>query len=69
MNKSLVYDTSRMKAIKIQGLIPDEATRKIVKETDLSVLKDLWLIYYQGDKTEMMKITEKRIVELGGSVR
>lgn len=66
MNKNLVDDSSKEKAIKISGLIDEEALRKIDKESDLSALGELRTIYWQGDKENLRRATEARIVSLGG---
>jgi hypothetical protein len=66
MNKSLIEDTSKEIAFRFTGLLDEEAEVKIAKLTDLAVLNELEMIYFQANKEELRVLTHKRIESLGG---
>lgn len=66
MNKSIIEDSSSEKAVKLSGLLEEEAALKINKETDLPTLNCLRDIYFQSDKEPLRRLVEARIRALGG---
>lgn len=66
MNKNIIEDGTKELAFKITGLLDEEAEAKIAKLTDLAVLGELQMIYFQGDKDSLKRLVQKRITELGG---
>lgn len=65
MNKELGELTVRDRVRYLGGLVFEEVSRKIKKESDLEVLKGLHLHYYQQDKDKFRKLVENRLKDFG----
>ena len=65
MNRDLMDDGTKMRALKIKGLIPEDAALRIKKESDIPTLKELRISYLLEDKEALQKVVEARLGELG----
>lgn len=65
MNKSLVEGTTREKAFGIYTLVSDEFKLRVGRTKDKDIIKELWQMAYQKDKSEMKRVISAQAKKLG----